>query len=127
PSTLYQRLKKRAEQAERSVEDEMLEMLASYVPDGNELPAETQEALASLNTLNDESLGRAAENRLAAELSAELEMLHFKQQREGLSHAEAARCAELVRAYEKAMLIRAQAAVLLKKRGFDVTHLVAVP
>jgi hypothetical protein len=37
-----------------------------------------------------------------------------------LTDLESARCAELVRAYEQSMLVRAHAAALLKRRGVDV-------
>jgi hypothetical protein len=127
PSTLYQRLKKRAEQADHSVEEELLDVLETSVPAGDELSSELRQALASMELLEDRALESAARSRLAREISAELEALHLKRQREGLTDAETGRCEELIRAYENAMLIRAQAAALLKKRGIDVAHLVALP
>ena len=127
PSGLYTRIKMRAEQANRSVEDEMLDLLAANVPPSDELPAVLREALASLDLLDSEALGRAARSRLAVELAAELESLHLRQQREGLTDADTERCAELLRSYERVMLIRAQAAALLKRRGIDVSSVVAAP
>jgi plasmid stability protein len=124
PSGLYTQLKRRAENANRSVEDETLELLAGSVSATEELPAELQQAIASLEFLDDEALGRAARSRLAVELAEELETLHFKQQREGLTTLESQRCNELVQAYERAMLVRAHAAVLLKRRGIDISVLV---
>ena len=121
PGDLYVRIKKRADDAQRSVEDEAVELLAATVS------AEPDSALASLDLLDNEAVERAARSRLAVELASELETLHLKQQREGLTAAESGRCAELVRAYERAMLVRAQAAAVLKKRGVDVSHLVAQP
>jgi plasmid stability protein len=127
PSGLYTRIKMRAEQANRSVEDEMLELLAANVPPADELPADLRESLASLDLLDNEALVRAAQSRLAVELAAELENLHFRQQREGLTEADSERCADLLRSYERVMLIRAQAAALLKQRGIDVSGIVAIP
>jgi plasmid stability protein len=127
PEGLYSRLKQRAEQAKRSVEAELLDVLATAVPESDELPAELQQANTSLQLLDNEALWRAARGRLAGELAAELETLHFKRQREGLTEAETQRCAELVRHYERAMLVRAQAAALLQQRGHDVSSLVALP
>jgi plasmid stability protein len=46
PSGLYARIKMRAERANRSVEDEMLELLAATVPPADEMPAHLREALA---------------------------------------------------------------------------------
>jgi plasmid stability protein len=124
PSELYVRIKKRADQANRSVEEEAIELLAATADAAQLGDAET---IASLQLLDNESLERAARSHLAAEFAAELETLHFKQQRETLKEAEGIRCAELVRAYERSMLIRAHAAALLKKRGVDVSQLVAQP
>ena len=126
PSGLYTRLQKRAELAKRSVEDETLQLLAATVP-SDDLSADLQQALASLQLLDDVGLERAARSRLIVDLSAELESLHFKQEREGLTESEAQRCAELVRAYERSMLLRAQAAAVLKKRGNDISSLAKQP
>ena len=60
-----------------------------------------------------------------ADVSTELEELHFKRQREGLTANEAERAAELVRQYDRKMLLRAEAALLLKERGHDVSEVAA--
>jgi len=122
PSAVFTRLQKRAEQAKRSVEDETLDLLAATVSTDD-----LQQTLASLPLLDDTSIERAARSGLAAEISSELESLHLKQQREGLTDAESRRSAELVRAYERAMLLRATAAVVMKQRGLDVSQLIAQP
>jgi hypothetical protein len=89
-------------------------------------PADLEEALAPLTVLDDEALWRAARSQLVAEAAAELDELHRKAQREGLTEAETQTVAARVRQYEWAMLIRAQAAELLKQRGHDVSVLLAV-
>lgn len=125
PSALYTQIKRRAERSRRSVEAELLELVATAVPVGDELPADLSEAISPLNLLDDEALWRAARSRLAPEAAAEMERLHLRRQHEGLSEAEAQTLAGLVRQYERAMLVRAQAAALLKQRGFDVSELIA--
>jgi hypothetical protein len=45
PAPLYQRLKRRAEQARRPVEDELLDLVVAAVPVGDDLPTELTEAL----------------------------------------------------------------------------------
>ncbi len=127
PTGLYTRLQKRAEQTKRSVEHEVLEVLTANIPTTDDLPADFEKTLAALDLLDDAALVRASNSRLPAELAAERESLHFKQQREGLTETEAQRTAELVRAYERAMLIRAQAAANLKKRDVDVPIPAAIP
>lgn len=124
PEPLYQRLKQRADKTRRSVAEESLQLLSASVPSA-ELTDELTAALASLLTMDESMLWNAARGRLPAEMSNELAMLNGKQQREGLTPAEAERLAELVRQYERQMLLRAQAAVLLKRRGHDVAELIA--
>jgi hypothetical protein len=53
-----------------------------------------------------------------------MERLHLKRQREGLTENETQALNNQVHQYEQTMLIRAQAAALLKQRGHDVSGLV---
>jgi len=126
PSSLYKRLKRRAEQTHRTVEAELLEVVAQAMPVADELPAELGEAISPLSLLDDEALWRAARSHLSIEMADQLESLHLKRQREGLTEAEAQTLAGLVRQYERAMLVRSQAAALLKQRGHDVSNLATV-
>jgi plasmid stability protein len=123
PEPLYNRLKDRAEKSHRSIENETLEVLTATVPPELELSADYQQAIDALELLDDESLWRAASGRLPQKLAEQLETLHVKRQREGLTDAETQTCESLVRQYEKTMLIRAQAAALLHRRGHDVSGL----
>ena len=125
PHALYRRLKRQADQTHRTVEDELLEVVAMAVPVGDELPTDLQEALSPLALLDDAALWRAARSQFSAAAAAQLAGLHLKRQREGLTETETQVTASLVRQYERAMLIRAQAAALLKQRGYDVSVLVA--
>jgi hypothetical protein len=127
PQPLYHRLKERAEQTHRTVEDETLDVLASAVPVADQLPADLVEAVSPLALLDDQAVWRAARSGLAAEAAARLEDLHLKRQREGLTETESQTVAALVRQYEWAMLVRAQAAALLHQRGHDVSALVTAP
>jgi plasmid stability protein len=124
PETLFTRLKERADQAHRSVEAETLVVLATAVPLSEALPADLAEALEPLGLLDDDALREAARHRLTPEVAAQIDQLHLKQQREGLTEAERQTLAALVRQYEQTMLVRAQAAALLKQRGHDVRDLV---
>ena len=125
PSALYDRLERRAAQTHRTVEDVLLDVLATAVPLADDLPPDLAEALSPLALLDEAALWRAARSHLSAEAAAELEALHLKRQREGLTDIETQTLARLVRQYERAMLVRAQAAALLKQRGYDVAELIA--
>jgi len=123
PEPLFQRLKQRADQARHSVEDELLDVLAMAVPVVDELPPDLAEAVSSLATLDDESLWQAARNRMPVDAAEQLEQLHFKRQREGLTAAEVDEAAALLHRHERVMLVRARAAAMLKQRGHDVSVL----
>jgi hypothetical protein len=123
PSSLYKRLKRRAEQTHRTVEAELLEVVAQAVPVADELSSDLEEVLSPLSLLDDEALWRAARSHLPTEAADQLESLHLKRQREGLTEAESQTLAGLVRQYERAMLVRSQAVALLKQRGHDVSTL----
>jgi hypothetical protein len=120
---LYTRLQHRARQANRTVEAEVVDLLSTAIPENETIPDELSQEIAGLEHLDDETLWRAARGHLAAETARRMEKLHRKRQREGLTGAEARALSEFVRQYERAMLIRARAAVLLKRRGFDVSEL----
>ena len=125
PRALYDRLERRAAQTHRTVEDVLLDVLATAVPLADDLPPDFAEALSPLALLDDAALWRAARSHLPTKVAAELEALHLKRQREGLTDIETQTLARLVRQYERAMLVRAQAAALLKQRGYDVAELIA--
>ena len=125
PSPLYEQLKRRAEQTQRSVEAELLEVVAAAVPVADDLPTDLAQVISPLAPLDDKALWRAARSHLPAEAVAQMEQMHLKRQREGLTGSEAETLAGLLRHYERAMLVRAQAAALLKERGYDVAELLA--
>ncbi len=94
------------------------------VPDEpSELPADMAEAISALHLLGDEDLWRAARHSLAPEAAAELEELHLKRQREGLSASEIEALATLMKEYARIMLVRSRSAAVLKQRGHDVSGL----
>jgi plasmid stability protein len=125
PSSLYQRLVQRASRMHRTVEAELVEAVTASLPDEpDELPADMAEAISALHLLDDEALWRAARTCLAPERAAEIEDLHLKRQREGLSASETEALATQMKEYTRAMLVRSRASALLKQRGHDVSGLI---
>ena len=119
PGPLFARLESQARFSNRSVEAETVEILAAAIS----APVDPETIETSLSVLDDASLWRAARSRLADEATARSEELHFKAQREGLNEEERRTLIDLVRQYERAMLVRAHAAALLRQRGHDVSPL----
>lgn len=124
PAPLYDQLQRRAEEAHRSVEAELLEVVSTAVPLEEQLPDDLSEAVSALEALNDDELWQSARTKLPEETVERLEELHFERQRRELTMAENEELSSLVRQYERTMLVRAHAAMLLKQRGYDVDPLV---
>jgi len=125
PDPVYERYRQRAEKAHRSVEAELLEAVKTAAPKEERLPRELADAVSELELLDDEALWLAARQTLPPESSRRLEALHEKRQDQGLTAAEQEVAAQLVRQYERTMLVRAHAAKLLKERGHDISGLVS--
>jgi len=73
--------------------------------------------------LNDAALWQASRSTLATEQRERLAALHEAQQRRTLSTEEQIEEQALLKLYREVVLVRAQAAVLLKQRGYDVSDL----
>ena len=127
PDPLFRLLQERAARSNREIEAEALEVLASGAASPGDLPPDLAAAIDPLPLLTDVELWRAAGNPLPAELAQEMERLHGKRQREGLTDVEERTLAQVVRQYERTMLVRAQAAALLHQRGQDVSALLNQP
>ncbi len=125
PGSLYERLIRRAERTHRPVEVELLEAVATGISVDEDLPADLTQAVSALHLLDDAELWRAAQSPLPTEVATQLEDLHLKRQFEGLTPNEAQVLSTLMRRYEQTLLVRAQATLLLKQRGHDVSQLVA--
>ena len=104
PVGLYNRLKRRAEQAHHSVEVEVLETVAASVPVDEELSRDLTEAVMRLAALDDDALWLVARAFFPVEKSTQLENLHFKRQDRGLNEAETQQAAGLASKLENFML-----------------------
>jgi hypothetical protein len=127
PESLYESFKRKADEARRTVEAEVLDAVAQAAPETDELPPDLVDSLAQLDAFEDEALWQLARSHISREESTELEDLHLKRQSVGLAAAEKARTAFLVGQYERAMVLRAHAARVLNERGHDVSCLLQEP
>ena len=125
PPLLYDRLKRHADETRRSVEDEILDVVARGVSSLEEdISPDLAAAVSALQGLDDTALWRAAQERFPEDASERFQALNLKQQREGLTEPELEEVVELRRGCERVVLLRAEAAWLLKERGQDVSSLV---
>ena len=126
PDGMYQQLKSQADAAHCSVEADVVQVVRSAVAMAGEMTADLEALLDQLRFLDDSTLHRAAQTRLAKRAFARLAALNAKRQRDGLTPADAIQAQDLMTHYERAMLIRAEALALLKERGHDITPLLGV-
>lgn len=123
---LYQQVKERAGQTNRTVEAEVVAAVEALLAgeDGQVgLSQPLAEELAQLAFLDDTHLWQAARQVAAMEKNERMQQLVLKQQAEGLTAAESAEAQQLQHYAHRLMMIRAEAAVLLQQRGFDITAL----
>ncbi|MCU0490158.1 MAG: hypothetical protein MUD01_01020 [Chloroflexaceae bacterium] len=120
PETVYTQLREAAAQRQRSVADLVVEAALAAVPTLNHPDDDLRSALAQLAYLNDAALWQVARSTMAPAQRERLAELHDLQQRTGLNAEEESEEAQLLRLYREMLLIRAQAAVLLQQRGYDV-------
>ncbi|MBK8257846.1 MAG: hypothetical protein IPK82_34910 [Polyangiaceae bacterium] len=124
PTSLFERLSRRAERTHRTVEAELIDAVATLPDEPDALPSDMAEAIASLHLLADEDLWRAAGQRLAPNKADQIEDFHIKRRNEGLSPSEGEALTALMKEYTRLMLVRSRSAALLKERGHDVSKLV---
>jgi hypothetical protein len=119
PERVYDQIRRAAERTHRSIDDILLEALIAAAPTMLESPA-VRSSFAQLTFLNDAALWQAARATMQSDQRERLADLHDKQQREGLSTAERDEEQALLGLYREVVLLRGQAAVLLKRRGYEV-------
>lgn len=121
PAPLYQRVRRTAESMRRSVEDVLLNSLATALPPLMGLPDEVSDDLVSLAFLNDSALWDVARSVLPAEHHRRMDELLARKGQGRLTKQEQQTLDQLVNDYETFVLRRSQAALLLQRRGYDMS------
>lgn len=91
-----------------------------------DLPPDLIEELAAMNSYSDKALWKAARSHLSAKEAQKLRQLNHKQQKYGrtsLSLQELQILEELGDQYDRSVLLRSQALLLLKERGHDISKI----
>ena len=121
PEMVYEQIRQAAKRSHRPVEDVLAEAVAAAAPVMDTPPGTLRSALAHLAYLNDAALWQAARTTMTAEQRERLATLHDKQQREPLTAEERTEEQALLSLYRETLLVRGQAAVLLRQRGYDIS------
>ncbi len=121
PAPLYQRVRRTADSMRRSVEDVLLDSVAMALPPLTGLPNEVSDDLASLAFMNDSALWNVARSLLPAEHHHRMDELLARKGQGRLTAQEQQVLDQLVNDYETLVLRRSQAALLLQRRGYDMS------
>lgn len=127
PDVLLRQVEKRARRMHRSLEGELVALLTGALPMIEDLAEGIGEEMTQMSSLNDVELWQIAETKLSVAQTERMEELTAKRQLTGLSRNEENEITALVHQYDRTMLLRAQAMVLLKERGQDVSMLIQSP
>jgi len=119
--TIYEQIRQAAEKAQRPLSDVLREAVAGLASLAGVAPGRGKDALTQMAYLNDAALWQAARATMAPDQRARMEELHDRKREHGLGMEEAAEEEALLALYRETLLVRAQAAVLLKQRGYDVS------
>lgn len=123
PESIYAQIRRAAEKIQRPVDEILIEAVAAVAAVMDTAPVKTRSELAQMAYFNDAALWQAARATMSANQRESLENLHQKQQRAKLTDEEQIDEQTLLQLYRDTILIRAQAAVLLQQRGYDVSDL----
>ena len=121
PDEIYQRLELNAQATQRSIEDILtLVLKVGSPPPWDDVPEEFQSDLHDLDALTDEALNQlASASKLESELDRHNDLLELNANG-SLSIAEHQELEFLRKESERFMLRKAQAAVLIRWRGYKV-------
>jgi plasmid stability protein len=123
PNNIYQRVKQRAQTMQRSVEDELLAVVTASLPDEEELPDQWAAEFNQLTLFTDDELWQAARATVPADKRERMTALLLRASEQDLTQDEQQEVEDLTDIFDKNMLLRATAAVLLKERGHDISIL----
>jgi hypothetical protein len=127
PDLLYDHLRTRAEQSKRTMQEELVHVVAMAVPSQSLLPESLQQALDQLDTLSDDKLWEAAALHVADASVDRLDELSNDRRSRPLTPAELTEQTQLLLDCDRVMLVRAKAAQLLQQRGHDISTLFQQP
>ena len=122
PSFVQQQMERRAQAEARSVADLIRELVLQNWQTSPRLPDDVETELAALPNLSDEALWVLARTTLTAGEQSTLTALNHKAKTTKLTSAEEARLTTLLDLYDRALVRRAQAAVILQQRGHNLQN-----
>ncbi|MFO7679811.1 MAG: hypothetical protein R6X34_07145 [Chloroflexota bacterium] len=122
PDHVYRQVKQRSQQNQREIADELVSVVIEALPEAD-ARTDWEADLAQLALLSDDELWAAARTQATEAENEQMQQLLARQKRLGLTTAEQEELTLLANFFRRIMLVRAEAAVLLKDRGHDIRSL----
>jgi len=117
PEPIFRKVKRAAEMTYRPVEEIVAAALDAALPEPAGLPPQLANELASMHIWNDEALWAATAPSFSVAEKCRLGQLNHLAGQRALTKAEQAEQAQLLAAYHRSVLRRAQALSILHQRG----------
>lgn len=117
PPLAYAQLQAMATTQQRAVAAIASDLILAELPTMPALPEDVEQELAAFDRLSDDVLVLLANSTLNAQEQTELAELNEQAQSRGLLSAEAERREHLLARYDRTLARRAQAALVLRRRG----------
>ena len=121
PESAYRKLQKAAELTYRSVDEILVSTIETSLPTMPDVPSELAEELSAMHLLSDDALWAAVSPALSQAKQTRLAQLNQLAHERPLTPAEEAEQNDLVAAYGRSVLRRAQALAILSQRGHPVS------
>ncbi|HFQ93334.1 MAG TPA: hypothetical protein ENK32_04960 [Anaerolineae bacterium] len=121
PESAYRKLQKAAELTYRSVDEILVSTIETSLPTIPDVPPELAEELSAMHLLSDDALWAAVSPALSQAEQTRLAQLNQLAHERPLTPAEEAEQNDLVAAYGRSVLRRAQALAILAQRGYPVS------
>jgi hypothetical protein len=121
PPAVFEQLRSTAHRQNRPVADVVKDIVLREIPVLPALPADVETELASFAQLSDDVLWIIARSTLTTQQQRKLANLNDKAQRRPLTQAEQGQQQQLIDAYDRTLVRRAEAALLLSQRGYDLS------
>lgn len=122
PENTYYNARKVAKTSRRPVEDILLEAIDMGLSPLDELPAGVMDEIKEFVFLSDAELWRIARRELFASHAQKMDELLAKKGQGKMSAEEQTKLDKLLEEYQTNILQRGQAAVLLQRRGYDLSN-----
>lgn len=127
PDAVFHKLNRMAELSYRTVDEVIVSTFETAVGGESDLPDELAAELAAMQLYSDDALWAATRPSMSAYEQHRLAQLNEFAGERSLTEREKAEQSDLLSAYDRSLLRRAQALALLKQRGHDVTPALSMP